>query len=487
MAKENAAAAAAGRRNSNTQLLEELEALSESLYQSHTSAIRRTASLALPRASVPSTGEPMEAKFEAKSNTRPRSRRLSLSPWRSRPKPDNGDDLKDRSRRSNQPNQLEEKKGIWSWKPIRALSRIGMQKLSCLLSVEVVIAQGLPASMNGLRLSVCVQKKESKDGAVNTLPSRVSQGAADFEETLFIRSHVYCSHGNGKQLKFEPRPFLIYLFAVDAEELDFGRNLVDLSLLIQESTEKNYEGTRVRQWDMSFNLSGKAEGGELIAKLGFQIMEKEGGIGIYNQMEGLKSSKSKNFSSSFARKQSKSSFSVPSPRMSSRSEAWNRSQTGVTADLHGLDDLNLDEPAPAPAPSSSASNQKAEEPQQMEDYDLPDFEVVDKGVEIQDNEAGESESEEIGEDKSASMEVVKEISMVHDPLHLTRLTELDSIAQQIKALESMTGEGKTVKAEEETESQRLDAEEETITREFLQMLEDEGNNEFNLNQLDIHH
>ncbi|XVF07176.1 hypothetical protein REPUB_Repub06bG0115700 [Reevesia pubescens] len=480
MAKEYAAA---GRRNSNTQLLEELEALSQSLYQSHTT--RRTASLALPRTSVPPTDEVPEAKFEDKPSTRPRSRRLSLSPWLFRPKQDNENDQKDQARISN---QLEakavstENKGIWNWKPIRALSHIGMKKLSCLLSVEIVTAQGLPASMNGLRLSVCVRKKETKDGAVNTMPSRVSQGAADFEETLFLRCHVYCSYGNGKQLKFEPRPLWIYLFAVDAEELDFGRNSVDLSLLIQESVEKSYEGTRVRQWDLSFNLSGKAKGGELIVKLGFQIMEKDGGIGIYNQAAGLKSSKSKNLSSSFARKQSKTSFSVPSPRMASRSEAWTPSQTGVTGDLQGLDDLSLDEPAPVP--SFSASIQKSEELEKMEDVDLPDFDVVDKGVEIQEKEAGEAESEETVEDnKSASSEFVKEI--VHDQLHQTRLTELDSIAQQIKALESMMGNEKIVKTDEETGSQRLDADEETVTREFLQMLENERSNGLKLNQADI--
>ncbi|XVF75743.1 hypothetical protein PTKIN_Ptkin13bG0211600 [Pterospermum kingtungense] len=481
---------AAGRQNSNTQLLEELEALSQSLYQSHTSTTRRTASLALPRTSVPPTEDATEAKVEDKPSTRLRSRRMSLSPWRSRPKPDDQNDRKDhQARRSNQPNQLEEKsgstekKGIWNWKPIRALSHIGMQKLSCLLSVEVVAAQGLPASMNGLRLSVCVRKKETKDGAVNTMPSRVSQGAADFEETLFIRFHVYCSYGNGKQLKFEPRPFWIYLFAVDAKELDFGRNSVDLSQLIRESVEKSYEGTRVRQWDMNFKLLGKAKGGELIVKLGFQIMEKDGGIGIYNQQERLNSSMSKNFSSSFARKQSKTSFSVPSPRMTSRSEAWTPSQTGIKADLQGLDDLDLDEPAPAPVPSSSASFQKPEEPEEVEDVDLPDFDVVDKGVEIQEKEAEEALSEETGKDKSVSSEVVKEV--VHDQLHLTRLTELDSIAQQIKALESMMGKENMAGTDEETESQRLDADEETVTREFLQMLEGEGSKEIKLNQPDV--
>ncbi|KAI5596503.1 hypothetical protein BDE02_02G005600 [Populus trichocarpa] len=482
---------ATDRRKSNTQLLEELEELSESLYQAQTSTNRRTASLAFPRSSVPSiiSDESGTAKIDEKSSSRTRSRRMSLSPWRSSPKPD--EETERRTSNINQPEikKLDdiatstEKKGIWNWKPIRALSHIGMQKLSCLFSVEVVAVQGLPASMNGLRLSVSVRKKETKDGAVHTMPSRVSHGAADFEETLFIKSHVYCTPGKGKPLTFEPRPFMIYVFAVDAEELDFGRSIVDLSRLIQESMEKSQEDTRVRQWDTSFNLSGKAKGGELVLKLGFQIMEKEGGIDIYSQAEGSKSSKSKNFSLSLGRKQSKSSFSVPSPRMTGRSEAWTPSKANPVADIHGMDDLNLDEPAPAP--SSSPSIQKSEEPEQkIEDLDLPDFVVVDKGVEIEDKEENENvDSEENVKEKSHSSEVVKEV--VHDKVHLTRLSELDSIVQQIKALESMMGEEKTVKTGDETEPPKLDSDEETVTQEFLQKLEYAETNAFKFNQPEI--
>lgn len=430
---------------------------------------------------------------------------MSLSPWRSRPKLDDDHDEGNKERSKAPQRQREVKKlddtaaaassdkkgGLWNWKPIRALSHIRMQKLSCLFSIEVVTVQGLPASMNGLRLSVCVRKKETKDGAVHTMPSRVSQGAADFEETLFIRCHVYCTTGGGtNQRKFEPRPFLIYAFAVDAEELDFGRSSVDLSQLIQESIEKNSEGTRVRQWDTSFNLSGKAKGGELVLKLGFQLMEKDGGVGIYNQAEGQKS-KGKNFtspsSSNFARKQSKSSFSIASPRMSSRAEAWSPSQSGMAADMQGIDELNLDEPAPLP--STSPSVQKSEEPEsKMEDLELPEFDIVDKGVEmIQDktDHTDEDQSEENSDKRSVSSEVVKEV-VVHDQVHLTILTELDSIAQQIKALESMMGNEKPIKTEEEeAASPKLEADEETVTREFLQMLEGEEGDELKINQLDV--
>lgn len=489
-----------GTKNSNTQLLEELEALSHSLYHSHTSTstTRRTASLALPRTSLPSISSAdkndLKNDQDKQLNPKPRSRRMSLSPWRSRPKLDSADDddQKETLPKKDHFKQLDDdraadtsdKKGLWSWKPIRALSHIGMQKLSCLFSVEVVTVQGLPASMNGLRLSVCVRKKETKDGAVQTMPSRVQQGAADFEETLFIRCHVYFTPGSGTHMKFQPRPFLIYVFAVDAGELDFGRSSVDLSHLIKESIEKSFQGTRVKQWDTSFNLSGKAKGGELVLKLGFQIMEKDGGIGIYSQAEGQKSVKSKDNSSSIARKQSKSSFSIPSPKLSSRAEAWTPSQTGARADLQDIDDLNLDEPA-APLPQTSPPPQKSEVPDGKTEDDLPDFEVVDKGVEIQEKDGTEEEavSEDNSEKKSVSSEVVKEI--VHEQFHLTRLTELDSIAQQIKALESMMKEEKPEKTDEETESQKLDAEEETVTREFLQLLEDSEINELKLHDHEI--
>ncbi|XP_047162076.1 protein PLASTID MOVEMENT IMPAIRED 1-like [Vigna umbellata] len=474
--------------NPNAQLLEELEALSESLYKQHTTTTRRTASLVLPRNSAP----PVEdAKDDDGGSNRGRLRRMSMSPWRSRPKPDDATakaEAKKLDDISKTPSDSD-KKGIWKWKPMRALSHIGMQKLSCLFSVEVVTAQGLPSSMNGLRLSVCVRKKETKDGAVKTMPSRVAQGAADFEETLFIRCHVYhtSNQGTGKQIKFEPRPFWIYLFAVDAKELDFGRSSVDLSELIRESIEKNQQGTRVKQWDTSFGLSGKAKGGELVLKLGFQIMEKEGGIDIYNnQVDNSKSSSGKLGSfSSFARKQSKTSFSMSSPRMANRNDAWTPSQSRIGEDIQGMDDLNLDDPNPVQDSSSSAQKVDERSKEQVEDFELPDFEVVDKGVEVQEKEGNvEEESEEPVQEESASSEVVKEVVLDH--VHLTRLSELDSIAQQIKALESMMGEDdKFTKIEEETEPQRLDADEETVTREFLQMLEDQDNSIYSFDQPEI--
>lgn len=199
---------------------------------------------------------------------------------------------------------------------------------------------------------------------------------------------------------------------------------------MQESIEKNSEGTRVRQWETSFPLSGKAKGGELVLKLGFQIMEDKG-LRVFSS-KSIKENDSSASNKPSARRQSKSSFSIPSPRSMAAKE------------LKEIDDLNLDEP----------------EAKIEEDLDLPEFEIVHKGIEIQDGGRNrEAESE-------VSSEIMKEI--VHDPIHLRRLSALDSIAKQIKALQSMIGN-----EDKNTDFRVLDPEEESVTREFLHMLQKE--------------
>uniref|UniRef100_A0ACD5XTB4 Uncharacterized protein n=1 Tax=Avena sativa TaxID=4498 RepID=A0ACD5XTB4_AVESA len=494
---------------SGDQTLRELDALSHTLYQAHSN--RRHASLALPRGDDAGAADAVRAEV-----ARPRTRRLSMtSPFRSRSKigkkdleEEEDDDVgaapsKSQSfaaATSTAPVALaggEKKKGIWGWKPIRALSHIGMTRLGCLFSVEVAAAQGLPSSMDGLRLAVAVRKKETRDGAVQTMPSRVQQGAADFEETLFLRCHVYCSAGK-PPVRFEPRPFLLSVVAVDAPELDFGQSAVDLSALVKESTEKSQQGERVRQWDTAFPLAGKAKGGELVVKLAFQIME-DGGVGLYSQPASTKTASSS--SSLFARKQSKTSFSIASPKVTRSEPSFTPAKGVPSPDLSGIDDFRLDEPSPPVVPVPKQEKKTEPEPvpkaepdpdEQADDSEFPDFDfdVVDKGVEEQeeknepkadadaDGEKEAKKEEEGVEDDdgvTAGDEVVKEV--VHDSASMWRLNELEAITNQIKALESlMLGdtpeeEGDKPAEPQEDEAAGLDADEEEVTREFLQLME----------------
>lgn len=493
---------------SNDQILSELDALSHTLYQTHTK--RRTTSLALRRSAVDENAGGADA-VAVRTAARPLSRRMSMSPFRSRPKLDNNlndDDDEDddagvalpsKSQSfaavTTSPTVVGEKKGIRGWKPMRALSRIGMHRMGCLFSVEVVAAQGLPTSMNGLRLAVAVRKKETRDGGVQTMPSRVQQGAADFEETLFVRCNLYCSGGGatGKPLKFEPRPFLVSAVAVEAPELDLGRNAVDLSLLVKESSEKSQQGERVRQWHMAFPLAGKAKGGELVVKLAFQIMD-DGGVGLYSQPPVAASGKTSSSSSSslFARKHSKSSFSIPSPKVMRSEPALIPSMGAPSVDLLGIDDFKLDEPSPVVAEVKQEPQKEPErvpEDAKADDSEFPefDFDIVDKGVEVQEEkdepkEEAEDKKEtgdgEEGEEEDASAatgdEVVKEV--VLDSAHTWRLNELEAITNQIKALENMMHSdvleaGAKSPERQDDEVAVLDTYEEEVTREFLMLME----------------
>ncbi|VFQ72899.1 unnamed protein product [Cuscuta campestris] len=410
----------APRSSSNSlQLLRELEALSASLDRSPAFNTCKVACLEFP---VGKTGRGDGAITSRASELR--SRHLSFSYWQSREKKLVDDDDETEKRKT--------KRGIFSfWKPMRALSHIGKQKASCLFCVEVVAVQSLPASMNGRHLVVCVKKNDSKSGAVRTLPSKVSRGGTEFEETLFVTCHVYFSPGSGTtSVNFEPRPFVIFALAFDgARELDCGRSYVDLSKLIQESIEKSFEDAPIRKWDTSFNLWGKAEGGKVSLKLSFQIMEKDG-IGTYIRgRQNAAAIKKGERSCSFARRQSKTSFSVLTTMRDSKTRR-------MTEDMPGVE-----------------------------------YEVVDKGVEVEEVCAKR-------DDAVLNEVVVKEVMHHHhhrcsDGNKLRfRMAVLDSIAQQIKELESvLLGDKGHYWRDKQGE------EEEMITREFIEKLHDDDDDD----------
>ncbi|KAM0946802.1 putative NT-type C2 domain, protein PLASTID MOVEMENT IMPAIRED 1 [Dioscorea sansibarensis] len=334
---------------------------------------RRSASFVIPRSLSPT---PPTATMGSKSDSHSRSHRMSLSPWRSRPKTTEDTTDHHHLRRASSPVEpvVTEKKSLWSWKVMRALSRIGMHRVCCLFSIEVITIQNLPVSMNGLRLAIAVRKKESKDGCVRTMPVRVLQRSADFDETLFIRCHIYCTGGvgTGKPLKIEPRQFVVAAEAVDAPELDLGKSNVDLSDLVKESIDRSLEGDPVRQWDAVLKLTGKAKGADLVLKLGFQIME-DGGLTIYSKPEETKlvdkGSISSSSSSSYSWRQSKSSFSIGSIQSMRLESSQAPSSEVLEIDI---DDFY-----------STPFTQKSEPELKVDDLDCPEFEVVEKGIEIQ--------------------------------------------------------------------------------------------------------
>uniref|UniRef100_A0ACD5U559 Uncharacterized protein n=1 Tax=Avena sativa TaxID=4498 RepID=A0ACD5U559_AVESA len=406
---------------------------------------RRTASLAIARSG---DDGPRIVDGAGREGRRARSsRRLSLSSWlgpRSRPPPQ-ADDTASVDSRSREPaaEASGRAKGTaWSsWKPVRALSRIKKRRAGCLFSIEVAAVRGVPASMDGLRLAVSVRKAETKDGAMQTMPARVSRdGSAEFDETLFVKCNLYFTGGpgTGKPLKLEPRRFVLSVIPIEAPDIRLGTYTVDVSSLVLDSLEKSSQGRRVRRFDRAYGLDGKAAGGQLLLKLGFQLME-DAGLRLYTQAAGSgRSSRDVSVSPARARVHNRNSFSISSstPKLSASDAAISPS---MRAYRQLLDRLNVDKRADDDDVSTASGAGDV-------DYTIPEYEVVDKGV-----------------------ETVKEVVHFQDQRDVLR--ELDSIADQIEAIEALMASGGKKSPRGPGQQPRLDADEEMVTVEFLRKLE----------------
>ncbi|XP_040384385.1 protein PLASTID MOVEMENT IMPAIRED 1-like [Oryza brachyantha] len=417
---------------------------------------RRAASVAVVRSGDRGDG-PRILDGAGRDDRRARSsRRLSLSSWRRPPLSwaPAGEASSAESRRQGFAAGAavgggKMKGAIWDWKPVRVLSRLGKRRSGCLFSIDVAAVRGVPASMDGLRLAVKVRKAETKDGAVQTMPAPVRDGCADFDETLFIKCNLFFTGGagTGKPLRLEPRRFVVSVVSIEAPGIPLGTHTVDVSSLVLESLQKSSEGRRVRWFDRAFSLSGKATGGELLLKLGFQLME-DAGLCLYTQA----TEKADDVSPARARVHNKNSFSISStaaaPKISASDAAISPS---MRAYKQLIDRLNVDEhgePVTSLIPRKFADDELSATSGGDVGYGLPEYEVVDKGV-----------------------ETVKEV--VHYQAHRDVLKELDSIADQIEAIEAlMTNGGKKSPSPKAVDLlQRLDADEEMVTVEFLRKLE----------------
>lgn len=160
---------------------------------------------------------------------------------------------------------------IWNWKkPLKALTHIGNKKFHCCFYLHVHSIEGLPPNFENL--SLCVHWKR-KNEVVQTSLSRVSQGAAEFDETLMHQCSVYGSCGGGNHpVKYESKLFLLYVSLMEAPGLDIGKQWVDLTSFLPRTLEELEGEKSSGKWTTSFNLSGKAKGANLNVSFGFWVM-----------------------------------------------------------------------------------------------------------------------------------------------------------------------------------------------------------------------
>ncbi|KAL2317960.1 hypothetical protein Fmac_031836 [Flemingia macrophylla] len=163
---------------------------------------------------------------------------------------------------------------VWNWKkPLKALTHIVDQKFKCCFNLHVHSIEDLPMNFDGVRL--CVHWKR-KNNILQTRPSRVFQGVAQFNETLSHGCSVYVSRSvSGHSVKYESKRFLIYACIVGAPEHDIGNHQVDLTRLLPLTLAELGGNRSSGKWTTSFRLAGKAVGASLNVSFSYQVMKGE--------------------------------------------------------------------------------------------------------------------------------------------------------------------------------------------------------------------
>ncbi|PIA27760.1 hypothetical protein AQUCO_07600134v1 [Aquilegia coerulea] len=204
-------------------------------------------------------------------NRNPSSRLVSSSDLRSKSVGKTYPESKSKSKIvKEESSQKDKKSSIWNWKPLKALSHIRNRRFNCCFSLQVHSIEGLPPNFSDV--SLCVHWKR-RDGMLQTRPTKVFEGMADFEETLTYKCSVYGS-GNGPHhsAKYEAKHCLLYALVVSAPDLDLGKHRVDLTRLLPLTLEELLEEKKSGKWTTSFNLSGKAKGATMNVSFGFAII-----------------------------------------------------------------------------------------------------------------------------------------------------------------------------------------------------------------------
>ncbi|ESW10678.1 hypothetical protein PHAVU_009G229300 [Phaseolus vulgaris] len=163
-----------------------------------------------------------------------------------------------------------DKKSIWNWRPLRALSHIRNKRFNCSFYLQVHLIEGLPPSFENASIAVYWKRR---DGVLVTGAAKVIQSVAEFEEKLTYTCSVYGSRsGPHHSAKYEAKHFLLYASLLSAQEMDLGKHRVDLTRLLPLTLEELEEEKSSGKWTTSFRLSGVAKGSVMNVSFGYTVV-----------------------------------------------------------------------------------------------------------------------------------------------------------------------------------------------------------------------
>ncbi|KAL2327240.1 hypothetical protein Fmac_020667 [Flemingia macrophylla] len=221
-------------------LLKDVETINKALYLDRSSS---RSSISGPNSRSKFTGKPQLPDPKSKSKA----------------SGDNNDDLVQK-----------DKKSIWNWRPLRALSHIRNKRFNCSFYLQVHLIEGLPSNFDDASLAVYWKRR---DGVLATGPAKVIQSVAEFEEKLSYTCSVYGSRsGPHHSAKYEAKHFLLYASLLGSPELDLGKHRVDLTRLLPLTLEELEEEKSSGKWTTSFRLQGLAKGAVMNVSFGYVVV-----------------------------------------------------------------------------------------------------------------------------------------------------------------------------------------------------------------------
>ncbi|KAH7424883.1 hypothetical protein KP509_11G029800 [Ceratopteris richardii] len=175
-------------------------------------------------------------------------------------------------KRCTQCDQVHERKGVWHWKPLRAISHIILNshhRLNVLFRLEVQCIERLPKSLNEFNLAVvwiC------KDHCLQTKPSKIVDGIAVFGETLQHECRIYNTQSKSISV-YDAKPCILSIVVPDMNRMEISRHHLDLSSLLPWETASSSSWQK-KSHDVKYELMGLAEGAQLIATFHYHLVQK---------------------------------------------------------------------------------------------------------------------------------------------------------------------------------------------------------------------
>ncbi|KAH7279944.1 hypothetical protein KP509_37G044700 [Ceratopteris richardii] len=172
----------------------------------------------------------------------------------------------------------QEKKPLWDWRPLggAASSAAGLpanwKRFHVIYSLHVHSIQNLPKALDGFRLVVHWSRQEE---GLQTMPARVLDGVAEFDEILRQRCTVFGYLRSNNRVRYDPKLFTLSVVALDADDMELGKHHIDLSKLLYEEDVADVAEKPNQMWRTSFELSSMAKGSSIFVTFSCDLLHQE--------------------------------------------------------------------------------------------------------------------------------------------------------------------------------------------------------------------